>query len=70
MSEPLSPEHALRCGWVWGIAMHHGVDLNPIIDEAGNYTASFTLKSDRLPPGVTITLVVPPPGEPDAIQPG
>ena len=64
MSEPLSPEHALRCGWVWGIAMAHGVDLNPILDDEDNYTDSFTLKSDRLPPGVTITLVVQPPEAP------
>ena len=54
----LSDAHALRAGQVWGIAMAHGLDLQPVVDEAGNYTAAMVLRSDRLPDGVTITLVV------------
>jgi hypothetical protein len=58
---PLSAEHALRAGMVWGIGITHGLDLRPMLDAEGNYTAALELRSDRLPPGVTITLIVAPP---------
>jgi hypothetical protein len=60
----LSAEHALICGYVWGIALDHGVDLRPILDDDGNYTEAFELRSSKLPPGVTITIHVSPPEAP------
>lgn len=54
----IDDRHALYVGWVRGIAHRHHVPLEPVFDEAGNYTdrLSMTL-SER----VTLTFVVPPP---------
>lgn len=57
-------DHARYAGWIIGIARRNGVQLEPVTDDAGNYT-------DRLTAGmkafdgrwVTITFVVPPPPE-------
>lgn len=57
----VSSGHALIAGQVWGIAMRHGLDLVPEVDADGNYLASAELRSEHLPLGVTIRIVVPPP---------
>lgn len=55
--------HALYTGWVLGIAMRHGIDLSPDVDEAGNYTPNLTIRFQAGPgrPAASVTLVVPPP---------
>ena len=50
--------HALYVGWVLGLAMRNGLPARPIVDDAGNYTDRLVVD---LKPGMTITLVVPPP---------
>jgi hypothetical protein len=49
--------HALYAGWVIGTAMRHGVQLEPIVDDDGNYTDQLRL----VHAGLDITLIVPPP---------
>jgi hypothetical protein len=50
--------HALYVGWVAGVAMRHNLAFEPVLDENGEFT-------DRLiygvRPGLTFTVVVPPP---------
>jgi hypothetical protein len=43
--------------------MHHDLELIPVLDAEGNYTARFELVHERIPEGVSIFLVVEPPGE-------
>jgi hypothetical protein len=54
------PEHAFRSGQALGLAMWHGLDVEAVVDVAGNYTSAMRVHSDRLPEGVTLTLVVEP----------
>lgn len=65
MAKPISDEHALLCGMVWGLAMKHQVPLVPEFDEEGNYMDTFEL---TLPEGyggegspTRVFLVVEPP---------
>lgn len=58
----LSARHALYVGWVCGTANRNGVPLDPVVDEAGDYTdRRLALRVRDLPPNTTITLVVPEP---------
>lgn len=56
-------QQAYAAGLVVGLAMLHGLDVEPIVDPVGNYTAAMWLK---LPPGlygdqqVSIVITVPP----------
>jgi len=59
----VSREHALLCGTVAGIAKRHGVDLTRELDDDGNPLASLVLRSELLPEGVTVRLIVEPPPE-------
>jgi hypothetical protein len=60
-----SDRHALFVGWVLGIALRNAVPLEPVIDDAGNYTDRLRLTletgdyTDR--PPITITVLVPEP---------
>jgi hypothetical protein len=70
MGKPVNDEHALLCGMVWGVAVKHGVPMNPVQDGDGDYTDTFELV---LPEEVTkagypvsVFLVVAPPYDPDA----
>jgi hypothetical protein len=60
-----SPEHALHAGMVWGLAMRHGLELVPVLDEEGNYSAEVELvlpaASTSWPADVRVRLVVEPP---------
>jgi hypothetical protein len=38
-----SPEHALRAGAALGSAKKAGLNVEPILDDEGNYTAEFYL---------------------------
>lgn len=58
-----SPEHALQAGFVWGLAMQHGLDVVPELDDEGNYSASVLLEIPDLNPNVTVRLIVAPPEE-------
>ena len=58
MSNFISDRHSLYVGWVIGIAHRNGVPLEPVRDDAGDWTDRAEL---TLSPHVTITLVVPPP---------
>ncbi|HSS11895.1 MAG TPA: hypothetical protein VLL25_18550 [Acidimicrobiales bacterium] len=51
--------HALYVGWIVGIALRNGVVVEPVIDEAGNYTDRLTVA--LFGSGPTVTLIVPPP---------
>lgn len=59
----VSERHALYTGWILGIALKHGIDLAPEVDDAGNYLPRLTLRLRAGPdrPAATVTLVVPPP---------
>lgn len=54
----LDERHNLYCGWVFGMALKHGLPIEPIGDDAGNFTDRFAM---ALPDGITLTLVIPPP---------
>lgn len=54
-----SDRHTLYVGWVLGIALKNGLDVEVIVDEAGNYTPQLMLNLEHS--DFTITLVVPPP---------
>jgi hypothetical protein len=56
-----SPDHAILAGYVFGLAMRHGLVLVPDVDEAGNYLASAVIELPGTRPGVTVRLVVDPP---------
>lgn len=56
-----SAEHALVAGMVVGLAIKHGIDLRPVVDEAGNYTAEALLVVPDLPDNVTVRLIIEPP---------
>jgi hypothetical protein len=60
MSKPVSPEHALYIGAVFGLAMRNGIRAEPVVDEDGDYTDQIVLRMGY-DEGPTITLVVPPP---------
>jgi len=53
-----SPEHALQAGFVWGVAIDHGLDLTPDMDDEGNYTASFVLNLPEPMAGVAVRIIV------------
>jgi hypothetical protein len=58
--------HALRAGYVWGLAMKHGLRFTPELDEDGNYAASAILELPEPAFGVRVRLVVSaeePPGD-------
>lgn len=64
MAKPVSDEHALLCGMVWGLAMKYGLPMNPTQDDDGNYTDTMELvlpSSTRNGPEVHVFLVVQPP---------
>jgi len=63
MSNFLSDRHTLYVGWVLGIALSNGLDVVPVVDEAGNYTDRLQLLLDGGSPAVTITIVIPEPPE-------
>lgn len=56
-----SHRHSLFTGWVVGCALRHGLTVEPIRDEAGEYTAAFAVALDGVPDNVRLVLVVPPP---------
>lgn len=58
---PVSDDHALLTGMVLGLAAKHGLQLQPILDDAGNYTTSLLLVIDDLPRRVSVVLTVDPP---------
>jgi hypothetical protein len=64
----VSSEHALHAGMVWGVAMKHGLDLLPVLDDAGNYSAEVELvlpvESTGWPGNVRVRLIVEPPSTP------
>jgi hypothetical protein len=39
----VSGEHAIVAGQVWAMAMRHGLDLTPVLDEDGRYSAELEL---------------------------
>lgn len=56
-----SGEHALLAGFVWGLALRHGLDLLPVLDDAGNYSAEVELVlPEGMYQGVPVRLVVRP----------
>lgn len=58
---PVDDIHALHVGFVVGLAARHGLDVEPIVDGDGNYTASFRLRlPDDFPANVTVVLTVEP----------
>lgn len=52
----IDERHCLYVGWVLGIALKHGFDLRPEVDDDGNYTDRVVVS---LKPYATVTLVVP-----------
>lgn len=42
MAKPVSDEHALLCGMVWGMAMRHGLPMNPVVDEHDDGTYDYS----------------------------
>lgn len=50
--------HALYVGWILGLAMKHGIPLQPEVDGEGNYMDRLRLD---LTDKTSLTLVVPPP---------
>lgn len=64
MGVPVSNEHALLCGMVWGAAIRAGLNLNPTQDAEGNYTDTVELILPEVPEyrdEVHVFLVVEPP---------
>lgn len=59
MSHPLEPRHALYAGWVLGIARRNGIDAQPVLDDAGNYTDRIAFPVAGY--AVNVVVVVPPP---------
>ena len=49
--------HALFVGWVVGIAMRRGVDVQVVVDDDGNYTDRLIVPIGDL----GLTVIVPPP---------
>jgi hypothetical protein len=60
MAEFTDERHALYVGWVLGLAMRFGIPARPEVTDAGDYTNRLVIDVE---PGVTVTLVVPPPPE-------
>ena len=50
--------HAMYAGWIVGLALDVGLDVEPVVDPLGNYTDRIAL---QVTSGRTIELVVPPP---------
>jgi hypothetical protein len=44
---PVSDEHALLVGQVWGTGIRHGLDLNPVVGEDGDWTDTLELVLHR-----------------------
>lgn len=66
MTEPnrnfVDDRHALYAGMVLGLAMKHGINLAPVIDDDGNYTPELQLGFED--PGeapITVRLLIPEP---------
>ena len=61
----LEGRHARYAGWICGLAIANGLEVLPVVDEAGYYTDRVEVKLLRPisdgNPRVTVTLVVPPP---------
>lgn len=59
-----SARHAMYVGWLVGRARERGIDARPILDDAGDYTASVAVCVE-LVPGVIATSIalIPPPPE-------
>lgn len=38
-----SAEHTVRCGAALGAAIGAGLDVAPVLDDEGNYTAAFDI---------------------------
>ena len=56
--------HALYAGWIVGIAMSNGIEVEVLADPEGNYTGEIRLGLPRLLNGITqgrdtVTLSVP-----------
>ena len=57
----MTERHAIYVGWVLGIARRHDLPLEPVFDEAGNYTDRLAIDIPRAGGRIRIVLVVPPP---------
>lgn len=51
-------QHALYCGWILGVALRSGLQVSPVVDDAGNYLNQIRI---NIAAATTITVVVPPP---------
>ena len=63
-----SDRHALQAGFLFGLMIKHGVDIRPVVDEAGNYTDTYTIRLDGeflAKPYLDIKIRVLPPEEED-----
>lgn len=63
---PLEIRHAMYVGWVLGIAIRNGLDVEAVLDDAGNYTDRLEVKlrqpkARSFSSSVAVVLVVPPP---------
>lgn len=56
-----SDDHALVSGMMVGLAAIHGLILQPVIDEEGNYTNRYEIVHEKLPHGLRVFLSVEPP---------
>lgn len=56
-----SERHAYVAGLAWGMAIKHSIDLMPVVDDAGNYTAEAVLDLSEVRPGLKVRLIVLPP---------
>ena len=56
-----SPEHAILAGYVFGLAMKHGLDLVPDVDDEGNVLASARLSLPGARRELVVRIVVDPP---------
>lgn len=50
--------HAIRAGYVWGLAMKHGLTLTPEVDANGDWAASAILELPEPAAGVRVRLIV------------
>ena len=56
-----SPEHAILAGYVFGLAMKHGLVLIPDIDDDGNVLASARIELPGARPELVVRITVDPP---------
>lgn len=57
----VSPEHAIVAGYVFGLAMKHGLIVHPDLDDLGNFLASATIELPGIRPDISVRIVVSPP---------